>query len=163
MIRRESPNDADAARAIQQAAFEQDTEADLATALRAGGHCIDELCLVAEIDGAVVGHVVCTRGSIDGRPSVGLGPIGVRPDLQHQGIGLALMHAVIGAADALGESEIALLGNPDYYSRFGFVAATDIAIESPDLAWGAAFQARSLSAFNPAGGRFTYAEPFDNL
>lgn len=163
IIRRETSTDAALVREVQRAAFGQDIEADLAAALRSGGHSIDELCFVAEIDGLIVGHVVCSRGAIDGRLSVGLGPIGVQPDLQHKGIGSALIHAVIGAADASGESEIALLGNPDYYSRFGFVDSSDVGITAPDASWGPFFQVRTLSSFNPVGGEFSYAAPFENL
>ncbi|WP_307539010.1 GNAT family N-acetyltransferase [Streptomyces sp. V3I8] len=54
----------------------------------------------------VTGHVVCTRGHADGVPALalGLGPIGVRPDHQRHGTGLALMHAVLGAAGAPGRT-----------------------------------------------------------
>lgn len=42
--------------------------------------------------------------------ALGLGPLAVRPDQQGQGVGQALMHAVLGAADALGKPFVALLG-----------------------------------------------------
>jgi putative acetyltransferase len=51
---------------------------------------------------------------------IALGPLAVRPDRQQNGVGSALMHAVLGAADALGEPLAALLSNPAYYQRFGF-------------------------------------------
>ena len=43
------------------------------------------------------------------------GPLSVRPDRQRRGVGSALMHAVLGAADALGEPLVALLGSTAYY------------------------------------------------
>ena len=74
------------------------------------------------------------------------------------------MHTVIGAADALGEPLIALLGSPAYYSRFGFVAATEVGIAAPDPLWSVHFQIRTLSAFDPSmTGSFTYAAAFDRL
>jgi putative acetyltransferase len=164
LIRREQPADAERVAEVHRLAFPEPTESALAVALREGGHAIDALSLVAEIDGEVVGHVVCSRGSIDGRPAAGLGPIGVVPHLQSDGVGSALMHAVIGAADAMGEPFIALLGNPDYYGRFGFVAAAEVGVSSPDPAWGVFFQVRTLSGFRDAGGgAFRYASPFDHL
>ncbi len=74
------------------------------------------------------------------------------------------MHAMIGAADALDEPFIALLGDPDYYRRFGFVASSELGIDPPDPAWGHYFQALPLASWDPAFARpFTYAAPFDEL
>ncbi|MEE9416777.1 MAG: N-acetyltransferase [Acidimicrobiales bacterium] len=162
-IRREVPEDTGQIDEVQAAAFGQSLEAELVTALRDGGHSIAELSLIAEVEGRVVGHVVCSRGELAGQPSVGLGPIGVLPELQGEGVGSALMHAVIAAADALGEPLIALLGSPDYYRRFGFVPSTDVGITPPDPAW-SVFQVRTLSTYDTAiAGQFNYAEPFNNL
>ena len=112
----------------------------------------------------VVGYVVCTRGHIDGVPVLGLGPIGVRPDLQRRGVGLALVHSVLGAADALGEPLVALLGSPAYYRRFGFRTSSELGILPPDPAWGEYFQVRALTSYEPSlRGTFRYAEPFDRV
>lgn len=53
--------------------------------------------------------------------------------MQGRGIGSALMHAVLGAADALNEPFVALLGHADYYARFGFRPAQAYAI-TPQVA-----------------------------
>ena len=75
-----------------------------------------------------------------------------------------MVRAVIERADAGGEPAIVLLGSPDFYGRFGFIAACDLGIESPDPAWGKYFQARALTAHDPAMvGRYRYAAPFDGL
>ena len=74
------------------------------------------------------------------------------------------MYATIGAADALDEPFIALLGAPAYYGRFGFVPSTQLGIAPPDPAWGEHFQVLSLTAFDAATrGTFHYAAPFDDL
>jgi putative acetyltransferase len=78
-------------------------------------------------------------------------------------VGTALMHAVLGAADALGEPLVALLGNPLYYGRFGFVPAQPAGIVAPVPAWGDNFQVRTLSRYEGQTGRFRYAAPFDRL
>jgi putative acetyltransferase len=122
--------------------------------------------MVAEIDGEVVGHVLCSRGRVepDHSPALGLGPLGVLPDHQQQGVGQALMHAVLGAVEALGEPLVALLGEPGYYSRFGFVPSTQRGIESPDANWGRYFQIRTFdNGRPPLKGTFRYAPPFDDL
>jgi putative acetyltransferase len=107
---------------------------------------------------------VCTRGYVGESPALGLGPISVRPDRQRRGVGQALMHAVLVAADATDEALVALFGDPAFDGRFGFVAASDLGVVAPDPAWGTYFQARALSAC-PAGreGAFRYAAPFAEL
>lgn len=162
LIRKETAADADAVWNIHRAAFDTEVEADLATALRSGGHAVAELSLVAVVDDEVVGHVVCSRGRLDGHPSLGLGPIGVEPGHQRSGVGSALMHAVLAAADALDEPLVALLGSPDYYGRFGFVPSSDVGITAPDESWGPFFQVRTLTAYDESlVGTFRYAPPFD--
>jgi putative acetyltransferase len=172
IVRRERPGDEAAIRRVHLAAFRRSdapdvdaVEAGLVDALRASRAWIPELSLVAERGGEVVGHVVCSRGTIAGEhAALGLGPLGVLPDVQHGGVGLALMHAVLGAADARDEHCVALLGDPAYYSRFGFVTSTEYDIEAPDAAWGVHFQVRTFTAHDRAMvGRFAYAPPFDDL
>ncbi|MGB8859376.1 MAG: N-acetyltransferase [Ilumatobacteraceae bacterium] len=169
IIRRELPADRSTARAIHVAAFpsvagDEPVEAHLLDELRACDGWLPAFSLVAEIEGRVVGHNVCTRGFVDGVPALGLGPIAVQPALQRSGVGLALMHAMIGAADACDEPLIALLGSPLYYGRFGFVASQTVGIAPPEASWGHHFQVRLLTAC-PHGltGTFRYATPFEAL
>jgi putative acetyltransferase len=117
---------------------------------------------VAVVDGEVGGHVVATRAWIEESPVLGLGPLGVLPQWQGRGVGTALMHAVVAAAEARDETLVGLLGEPEYYGRFGFVAATEVGVTPPEAAWGAYFQVRSLTGTVPTG-RFRYAAPFDGL
>lgn len=135
-------------------------EADLIDRLRADEGWIPELSLVAEINGQVVGHVVGSRASVGDLPAIGLGPLSVEPGLQRSGVGSALMHAVLGAADALGEALVGLLGEPAYYGRFGFLPAATVGVDSPDESWGDYFQVRTLTGHRGHRGRFHYAAPF---
>jgi putative acetyltransferase len=177
LIRQERRDDVDAIRAVHRAAFakpasrdqqrvDRPVEAHLVDALRAEGDLLAPLCLVAERDGAVVGHVAVSRGLLDDEPValVGLGPLGVRPDAQGQGVGSALMHATLAAADALGERGVVLLGHPDYYPRFGFEPAVDHGILPPQP-WGRQyFMLRRLTAWGTGlRGTFRYASAFEQL
>jgi putative acetyltransferase len=164
IVRREHPRDHDAVRALHEAAFGRPVEGRLTDELREDAGFLPHLSLVAVDGGAVVGHVIGTRGWLEpfGTPALGLGPIGVRPDDQGRGIGTVLVHALLAVAEAAGERVVVLLGSPDYYRRFGFVRSTELGIEPPDPAWGEHFQARLLSG-PPLTGTFRYAEPFSRL
>jgi putative acetyltransferase len=71
-------------------------------------------------------------GRDDELPGVlGLGPIGVLPEVQKRGVGGALMRASIDLAQRRGVPAIVLLGHATYYPRFGFVAARTLGIEPP--------------------------------
>jgi putative acetyltransferase len=164
LIRREEAADVPAIAGIHAAAFGGDVEKDLVTALRASSAWLPRLSLVAEDGDRVVGHVVCTRAHVAGRPVLGLGPLGVLPARQKVGVGSALMHAVLAAADALDEPVVVLLGHTDYYPRFGFRPAASFGIEPPDPAWGNHFQARPLATYvSSVRGLFAYAQPFNEL
>jgi putative acetyltransferase len=97
-------------------------------------------------------------------PLAAPGPVGVHPRHQGRGVGSALMRALIGAAEALDEPALVLLGSPDFYGRFGFVPASSVGIQAPEPAWGAHFQVLPLSGFDRSmTGRFRYAAPFDGV
>lgn len=172
LIRREIDTDITSIAAVHQAAFARSDsgaeppEVRLVRHLRADIGWIPALSLVAEhpTSSAVVGHVVCTLGSMDDGAALGLGPLGVLPAHQRSGVGQALMHAVLGAADAVGFAVVVLLGHVDYYARFGFVPARSIGVLPPDPGWDDHFQARPLHGWEPTlGGAFKYAAPFDDL
>jgi putative acetyltransferase len=128
LIKREQTADEAAIAEVHAAAFTGDVEKNLVTALRASDAWLPPLSLVAFDDGRVVGHVVCTRAHVARTPVLGLGPLGVLPSHQKRGVGSALMHAVLGAADALGEPVVVLLGHTEYYPRFGFRPASEYGI-----------------------------------
>lgn len=136
-------------RAVHNAAFRGDAdvaETRLVDELRADGDVIPALSIVAVLDGDVVGHVICSRASIDDRPAIGLGPLSVSPAYQRWGVGQALMPAVLAAADALDEPAVGLLGDSAYYSRFGLAAGATLGVLPPHR-----------------GGTFRYARAFDCL
>lgn len=178
LIRRERAGDEAQIRHVHGLAFrrpeaqaDEPPEAGLVSELRASTAWLPRLSLVAVerggIDdaGGIVGHVVCSRGVVLPEfPVLGLGPLGVGLDHQRRGVGLALMHAVLAAADALDEPLVALLGSPAYYARFGFVPSDRYGIVPPDAAWGEYFQVKPLAAYDPAiAGHFRYAPAFNTV
>lgn len=55
-------------------------------------------------------------------PALLLGPLAVAPDAQGTGLGGLLMRHAIAEAARLGHGAILLVGDPEYYVRFGFSA-----------------------------------------
>ena len=146
-VRPEDPADAPAVQAIIGDAFPEVDgvviEVGLNDELRRDPDRIPELCLVAERDGALVGQVTCSYGVLTDpargapvRPLPGIGPVAVRPADQGTGVGRALMTDLIERVTRAGELALVLLGDPDFYGRFGFRRAAEAGIAAPDPAWG---------------------------
>ncbi len=170
IIRREIADDLGSVEAVTSAAFadsdrvHEPPETRLLRTLRRDSGWIPTLSMVAVHDQHIVGHVVCTRGRVGETAALGLGPISVLPSYQRQGIGQAMMHAILGAADAAGEPLIALLGDRRFYSRFGFIPASRLGIDAPNPEWGEHFQVRPLTDCPPSiTGAFHYAAPFASV
>ena len=124
-IRAEESVDRDAIYAVTDAAFagiehSDGSEKDLVDKLRSAKAL--SLSLVAEADGEVIGHIAASEVLIGGGTQgwFGIGPVSVRPDKQQQGVGIALMGSAMDQFRAEGASGIVLLGDPEYYRRFGF-------------------------------------------
>jgi putative acetyltransferase len=170
LIRRERAGDTDAIAAVHRSAFGpqytgqeaiEPPEVDLVERLRSDPGWIPTLSMVAVEHDAVIGHVCLTRAAVGPFPVLALGPIGVQAGHQGDGVGAALMHAVIGAADALDEPLIGLVGHLDYYPRFGFVPGARLGIAPDESSWASHFQVRALTAYDAQiVGEFRYAEPF---
>ena len=78
---------------------------------------------MAERDGQILGHVALSPVAINGQSNwFGLGPIAVIPERQKQGVGTALMKRALAGLQQITASGCVLVGNPDFYSRFGFVS-----------------------------------------
>ena len=125
IIRPEKINDADTITDLTIAAFKnvpvsRQTEHFIIHALRKAGAL--SLSLVAEIDNRIVGHIAFSPVSItDGADGwYGLGPVSVWPNLQKQGIGSALINNGLDELKARGAQGCALVGDSNYYRRFGF-------------------------------------------
>lgn len=177
LIRRERAGDILAIDAVHRRAFARDypdglpgeaphasadpAEVALVHRLRSDSGWIPTLSMVAQVQDRVVGHACLTRARVGPYPVLALGPIGVLPDHQGDGVGAALMHATLGAADALDEPLIGLLGSLDYYPRFGFVPGARVGIVPDEPTWASHFQVRPLTAYESTmTGEFRYAEPF---
>ncbi len=125
IVRPETADDYDAIRRIHIAAFanhpySHQTEHLIVDALRASGAL--SVSLVAEVNGSVVGHIAFSPVKIGGMDCTwfALGPIGVLPGFQRQGVGKGLIAEGLGAIRSLGAQGCVLVGEPAFYNRFGF-------------------------------------------
>lgn len=163
MIRPERPGEETAIHEVEAAAFGQELEPRIVDEVRAGGAFIPELSLVAEEGGTIVGHVMVSRGYVEpsGAEILLLGPIGVLPVRQGEGIGRALVEAALSGARELGAPCVALVGDPAFYERFGFVQAEPLGILPPEGWPSRPFQVAVLAEeVELPQGRVVYSEPF---
>ncbi|MCX7178247.1 MAG: N-acetyltransferase [Proteobacteria bacterium] len=134
----------------------EQTEHFIVLALRNAGAL--SLSLVAERSGQLIGHVAFSPVQFsDGSARwYGLGPVAVLPELQHQGIGKALIDSGLAALRALGASGCVVLGDPAYYGRFGFKSRPNCVFEGVPAEY---FQSLSFGPHS-AAGTVSYHEAF---
>jgi len=119
--------------AFETAKVKDGDEQDFANGLRAGEGYIPELALVAEIDGKLAGHIMLTKTYVE--TPVGksefllLAPISVLMEHRDKGVGAALIKKSFEVARSMGYKAVFLCGDPEYYHRFGFKAASHFGIK----------------------------------
>jgi HAD superfamily hydrolase (TIGR01509 family) len=156
VLRPEGLDDICGIRSVNDRAFRTKAEADLVDLCRQRGKIV--LSLAAVLEGQIVGHMLFTPVSFDplspGRRSpskgLGLGPIAVLPEFQGTGIGSRLMRAGLEQVRHFGCGFVVLLGNPAYYSRFGFKPGISFGLSS-DYGSGDEFQALEIHPGGLAG------------
>lgn len=136
VIRRETPEDIGEIHDVTVSAFleadhSDQTEQFIVQALRKSDALT--VSLVAEDAGQIVGHVAISPVVVSDAAShwYGLGPISVIPDKQGKGIGTQLMHEAISALREIGANGCVVLGDPNFYRRFGFESKKELVF--PDV------------------------------
>ena len=101
-------------------------EALLVDRLRENGRLL--ISLVAAVEDTIVGHIAFSPVTIKVAKTeligAGLAPVAVLPKWQRRGVGAQLIRAGLSASEAAGTPFIVVLGEPDYYRRFGFKKAS---------------------------------------
>jgi putative acetyltransferase len=163
VIRPESPADIEPIRKLIAEAFGQTAEVVLVDQLREDGDLV--LSLVAEEDGAVVGHIAFSRLRVangdEDFPAVALAPLAVLPARQGAGIGGRLVTRAHELLREGGEMLSVVLGDPEYYGRFGY--RRDLAEDYDSAYQSDALQALRLGGDAPRGGQLLYAFAFAGL
>ena len=166
LIRAEQDKDRAAVHAVNASAFETPSEANLVDALREQAQ--PAVSLVAEDDGAIVGHIMFTPVSLSGHPGLkvmGLAPMAVAPEHQRKGIGSALVRAGLEQCRQIGFAAVVVLGHPAYYPRFGFLPSTRFGIGSEYDVAEEVFMAMELqpAALSGKAGTIQYHPAFGDL
>jgi HAD superfamily hydrolase (TIGR01509 family) len=169
-LRPETPEDLPGIRAVEEAAFTHHNEADLVDLVRVRGK--STLSMVAIQDGGVLGHILFTPVALDplhpgwrgSSTGLGLGPIAILPAFQRTGIGSRLLRAGLEHVRRLDYGFVVLLGDPAYYSRFGFMPARAFGLSS-DYGDGDEFQVLELRPGTLAGmrGHVKYIPEFEEI
>jgi predicted N-acetyltransferase YhbS len=129
--------------------------------MRTADSFIKELDIVALLENKIVGSIMYTRAKIlrddeSEKQVISFGPVSVLPEFQRQGIGTLLIEHTKKIATKLGYDAILIYGDPEYYSRVGFVPAEQYGIGSADNMYVAPLLALELidGALSDCSGRF---------
>ncbi|OGW37389.1 MAG: hypothetical protein A2Y97_01300 [Nitrospirae bacterium RBG_13_39_12] len=119
-IREEKDTDINRIAEIHNRAFNGPTEARIINKLRKNGNLT--ISLVAETDGKILGHISYSPMYNKNKEVIGIGlaPVAVLPSHKKKGIGSELIRKGNDIALSKGYTRIFVLGDPAYYSRFGF-------------------------------------------
>lgn len=166
LIRTEAPADILAIDRLLKSTFETEAEANLVMRLRENSRLT--LSLVACSDeGEVIGHVMFSPVTLDGEDLnwQGLAPLAVAEGHRNQGIAAELVKEAFSSLADFGYPACAVLGDPNYYGRFGFKPASDYQFRCPWEVPEGAFQMVELveGQFEGRSGLIEYSPEFSEL
>ena len=165
-IRDETAADHDKVFRLNASAFDTPAEARLVNRLREDGEVA--VSLVAILADAIVGHILFSEVSLDnhaGLKIVGLAPMAVAAEFRRRGIGSALVEAGLQRCNDIGYDAVVVLGEPGFYSRFGFRPAVEFGLGCEYDVPAEYFMALELhpESLHEAGGVVNYARAFAGL
>jgi len=159
-VRSERRDDLEAINTIHEMSFPTTVEAQIVNQLRQSGHL--SVSLVAELTGTVVGHIAFSPvNTVHGDVGAGLGPLAVWDPYRRQGVGAQLVNEGLAACTRTGFGWAVVLGEPNYYSRFGFRSGKAFGLHD-EFGGGDAFQVIELvaGALPSGAGRVQYSPEF---
>ena len=150
-------------KAFARLGYDTPPEVGLVAQLRDSDAWLPNLSIVAVVAGVIVAHALLSRVWVGRSPALVLGPVAVLPAHQNQGVGTHVVNAALVAADRAGERLVVVLGDPAFYSRFGFVPASRFGVLGPWKVPDDVYQALPLSKYGDGDdlvGAVEYPEPF---
>lgn len=134
-----------------------------------GVECATDIAPVAREEGDAIAHVLFSSITIEGRDrtvsALALAPLAVTPQRQNQGIGSQLVEFGLSKCRELGHGIVVVVGEPDYYQRFGFQRASQFGLTSSLVLPDEVFMAIELDAgaLMDVGGLVRYPAYFDGV
>ena len=169
-IRPEKTMDYSAIFKINQLAFRNRTaEALLIEAVRESESFNSNLSLVAEKQGELIGHILFSEIYLQTQDeklmALALAPMAVLPQYQRQGIGSSLVRKGLEASKEAGYKIVIVLGHPNFYPRFGFLAELALPLKCPYGDCGEAWMALELIPESLKGvrGEVVYPPAFEGV
>ncbi len=159
-IRDEHPGDFRAIAALLDAAFGRPDESRLVERLRADRDLV--VSLVADENSEIAGQVALSAMAAPFR-ALGLGPVAVKPERRRRGIGGRLVAAALERARVGGWDAVFVLGEPEFYRRFGFSADSAAGFSSPYAGPHLMALALREPRLPASTGSIGYARAFDAL
>ncbi|ROR06188.1 GNAT family N-acetyltransferase [Erwinia sp. JUb26] len=166
LIRTEIGVDAASIDGLLRRSFPTPAEAELVQQLREDG--LLTLGVVATDDeGQVLGYAAFSPVTLneEDRQWVGLAPLAVDESVRGQGLGKQLVYEGLDTLNEFGYAAVVVLGDVEFYAKFGFVSAAQHQLHCrwPDTQ--TAFQVYKLAddAFDGATGEIGYSEPFNRF
>jgi len=124
MIRETRESDLEEVFNLIHAAFGNRAESDLVKQLISDGDVL--INLLVESSDTIIGNVVVSKITMESDIGLfcgGVAPVSVVPDQQSSGVGSKLMTAAINESKKMVIDALFLLGDPNYYKRFGFIVS----------------------------------------
>ncbi|MDR3627451.1 MAG: N-acetyltransferase [Ignavibacteriaceae bacterium] len=152
--------------AFKDMPFSNHKEGELVHKLRKGPNFVEELSIVAKLDGKIIGHILFTKLYIKdvekSYETLELAPVSVLPEYQRKGIGSMLINEGLKRAKEMGFKSVMVVGHPDYYPRFGFQKAEKYNIKSSIEVPADVFMAIELieNGLKDVAGTLIYPEEF---
>jgi predicted N-acetyltransferase YhbS len=131
-LREETPDDWWEVEALYDLCFAPGREALSSYRLRDEVPKVAALCLVArDASGVIGGAIRYWPVRISGHRALLLGPVAVHPTHQGEGVGALLIAQSLNKAQDIGWDRVMLVGDPPYYSRFGFSHLPGVVMPPP--------------------------------
>lgn len=152
--------------AFKDMPFSNHKEGELVRKLRLCPNFVEELSIVAKLDGKIIGHILFTKLYIKdvekSYETLELAPVSVLPEYQRKGIGSKLVNEGLKKAKEMGFKSVMVVGHPDYYPRFGFQKAEKYNIKSSIEVPADVFMAIELieNGLKDVAGTLIYPEEF---
>ncbi|MGL4308541.1 GNAT family N-acetyltransferase [Cetobacterium sp. SF1] len=137
-------------------------EHELVKALYKSENFIQDLSLTAKYKGKTVGYILFTKAYVGENEYLVLAPLAVLPRYQKKGVGKNLVTQGQELAKKKGFKGVFVLGDPKYYSKFGYKPASQYGIKAPMEVNDENFMAIELipGAFDGVTGTLEYAKEF---